>query len=121
MKRFHRYVEEMDMAQQQDKPRQGLADPDPGTPRDDHKPRAQDLDLAKQAIQIAMTASSKYHRKVYKFLRELSLKLPQLGNLVDQMNTPEGYNDHAPLGKGDKQPDVLSPNSADGSPAFYQK
>lgn len=127
LKSFRKYVEEMDngdMSNMPDAtPRNGLADPNPGEKKDPHKPKPQDLDIAKQAIQIGMTQNPKWELRIYNFLKKMGSSLPQVGNLVDQMTKPKGYDKlHAPqMGKNDQQPDVLSPNSADSSPAFYQK
>jgi hypothetical protein len=125
-KTFRQYVEQMDgnlpddMTNMPDgKQRNGLADPDPGDLKKPHKPNSQDVDLAKQATQLMMLRSSKWHRKLYKFLRRVGDKIPDIGHLVDQMTKPK---DVGPaFGDKDKQPDVLSPNSADSSPAYYQK
>lgn len=102
--------------------RNGLADPDPGELKQPHKPNTQDLDLAKQAVQLIMTRSAKWNRTLYKFLKRCGEKIPDVGHCVDKMTRPKGYYKlfGQPRSKGDIEPDVLSPNSADGSPAFYQ-
>jgi hypothetical protein len=123
-KTFKTYVAEQDMTGMPgEKSRNGLADPDPGELKNPHKPQPQDLDMAKQAIQIGMTHNPKWELKVYNFLKKMGTRIPEVGNLVDQMTKPKGFDRlTAPqLGKSDLQPDVMSPNSADSSPAFYQQ
>jgi hypothetical protein len=125
-KSFQKYVEDADRVEDgsnvpDNKKRNGLADPDPGEVKSQHKPRPQDLDLAKQAIQIGMGHNSTWEFRIYKFLKKMGQSIPQVGNLVDQIAKPKGFDQlTAPqLGKNDKQPDVLSPSSADAPPAFY--
>lgn len=126
-KTFKKYVEAMDAddmtGMPDNKSRNGLADPDPGEMKNPHKPKPQDLDMAKQAIQIGMTHNPKWELKVYSFLKKMGHRIPEVGNIVDQMTKPKGYDKMTSpqMGKNDNQPDVLSPNSADSSPAFYQK
>lgn len=105
------------------KRRNGLADPDPGELKQPHKPNSKDIDLAKQAVQLIMGRSSKWHRTLYKFLRRCGEKIPDVGHIVDNMSKPKDYDKlfGPQLGKNDVEPDVLSPNSADSSPAYYQK
>jgi hypothetical protein len=102
------------------KSRNGLADPDPGELKKPHKPNSKDLDLAKQAVQLIMSRSAKWHRSLYKFLRKCGEKIPDVGHIVDNMSKPKGY-DSPQIGMNDREPDELAPNSADSSPAFYQK
>lgn len=119
---FKQYVE--NQAQIPDiKPRNGLADPDPGQLKEPHKPDNKDLELAKQAVQLIMNRSAKWHRTIYKFLRRCGDKIPEVGHAVDNMSKPRDYDKYFGLGIGkqDIEPDVLSPNSADGSPSYYQK
>jgi hypothetical protein len=129
LKSFRQYVEDRD----QDSPegsnlpdgkrRNGLADPDPGELKQPHKPNSKDIDLAKQAVQLIMGRSAKWHRTLYKFLRRCGEKIPDVGHIVDNMSKPKDYDKlfGPQLGKNDVEPDVLSPNSADSSPAYYQK
>lgn len=128
LKSFKQYVESRDEDSPEGsnlpdgKQRNGLADPDPGELRKPHKPNSQDLDLAKQAVQLIMSRSAKWHRTLYKFLRRCGEKIPDVGHVVDNMSKPKGYQKlFGPhMGKDDIEPDVLSPNSADSSPAYYQ-
>lgn len=129
LKSFKQYVEMRDQISldrsdlPDDKMRSGLADPDPGQLKQPHKPDSKDLDLAKQAVQLVMGRSAKWHRTIYKFLLRCGQKIPEVGHVVDNMKKPVGYDKlfGPQMGKNDVEPDVLSPNGADSSPAFYQK
>jgi hypothetical protein len=125
-KTFRQYVEDNDQNSPEDiqnmpgiKARNGLADPDPGEVKKPHKPNSKDVDLAKSAIQIMMGRNAKWHYKLWKFLRSAGERIPEIGHIVDQMSKPKNAN--PPLGFKEKEPDELAPNSADGSPAFYQQ
>jgi hypothetical protein len=129
LKSFKQYVEDRDEDFPSDsnlpdrKSRNGLADPDPGQLKEPHKPNSKDLDLAKQAVQLIMGRNAKWHRTLYRFLTKCGEKIPDVGHVVDNMSKPLNYDKlFSPhIGKNDIEPDVLSPNSADSSPAFYQK
>lgn len=122
-KSFRKFLEETDdeMSLPDNKKRNGLADPDPGEIKRPHKTDPQELDLAKRAIQIGMGENPKWELRIYKFLKKMGENIPNVGNVVNKMSKPKGFDQlNAPeLGKNDMQPDVLSPNSADSPPAFY--
>lgn len=128
IKSFKNYVESRDEDSPEGsnlpdgKMRNGLADPDPGELKKPHKPNSQDLDLAKQSIQLIMSRSAKWHRTLYKFLKKCGEKIPDVGQLVDNMSKPKDYYKlfGPKMGKGDIEPDILSPSSADSSPSYYQ-
>ena len=120
---FKKYVENRDQDLPDAKPRNGLADPDPGELKQPHKPNSKDIDLAKRAIQLIMTRSEKWNRTLYRFLRRVGERIPDVGHIVDNMTRPSAYDKlyGVGLGKNDREPDVLSPSSADTSVDFYQK
>lgn len=103
------------------KERNALGDPDPAELKKPHKVNSKDLDYAKQAVQLIMGRNSKWHRTVYRFLRKCGEKIPEVGHLVDNMTAPKQYDKLFNPLKNNIEPDILSPSSADSSPAFYQK
>ena len=125
MSNFKKYVEDRDSDIESDslygmpdnKVRNGLADPDPTELKQPHKPNSRDLDLAKQAVQLIMMRSPKWNLILYKFLRKCGEKIPDVNHLVDNMTRPKELNK---LFGREKQPDELSPSSADTPPAYYQ-
>lgn len=112
-KTFSQFLEE----HPDDKQRYGLADPDPGELRQPHNPNSKDIDLAKQAVQLMMMRNAKWHRKLYRFLKKSGDKIPEIGHIISSMTKPKDVADK----KGEKPFDVLAPNTADSSPAFFQK
>jgi len=122
-KPFSQYVEERDQYFHEEnnlpdgKLRNGLADPDPGELKQPHKVNSKDLDLAKQAVQIIMRRSTKWHRNMYNFLRKCAEKIPEVGHLVDNMEKPKDYEKifGSKIGENDDEPNSLVPNSSDQS------
>lgn len=124
IKSFKQYLETRDKDYlPDDKKRNGLADPDPGELKQPHKPSEKDISLAKQAVQLIMGRSAKWHRTLYRFLRKSGEKIPEVGRVVDGMDKPKNYDKlfSPQIGKNDVEPDILAPSSADTAQSFYKQ
>lgn len=115
MKRFKQYLAEktdglgdlgnQDLADDHDQP--DTAPPDmTEVPSENHE-----LQIVRKAMKIALASGEPYRHKVHSFLHRLARDIPQLHNLVSQLNSDD---DDENKKDGDKLPE--NPNGAQGKP-----